>query len=107
MRPGAALGAATIMTLPLGSIYAFSVLIPPLEQLFRASRSDLASVFSISAVFITVGTNVSPWLFGRVRAGLLVALTGALSALGVALAAVAGSFSVTGCCSPPAAEWPT
>lgn len=89
MRPGAALGAATIMTLPLGSIYAFSVLIPPLEQLFQASRSDLASVFSISAVFITVGTNVSPWLFGRVRAGLLVALTGALSALGVALAAVA------------------
>jgi OFA family oxalate/formate antiporter-like MFS transporter len=89
MRPGAALGAATIMTLPLGSIYAFSVLIPPLEQLFKASRSDLASVFSISAVFITVGTNVCPWLFGRVRAGLLVALTGILSALGVVMAAVA------------------
>lgn len=89
MRPRAALGAATIMTLPLGSIYAFSVLIPPLEQLFQASRSDLASVFSISAVFITVGTNVSPRLFGRVSAGLLVALTGTLSALGVVLAALA------------------
>ena len=91
-RPGSVLAAATIVSLPLGSIYAFSVLLAPLEQLFQASRSDLAGVFSISAVFMTVGTNVGPWLFGRVRASLLVALTGALSALGVILAAVAPTF---------------
>ena len=92
-RPGAALTAATIMCLPLGSIYAFSVLLAPLEQLLQSNRSELASVFGISAVFFTVGSNLAPRLFGRVRAPLLVALTGALSAAGVALAAAAPSLA--------------
>jgi MFS transporter, OFA family, oxalate/formate antiporter len=92
VRFGAALAAATIMSLPLGSIYAFSVFLAPLEQLLRASRSDLASVFGISAVFFTIGANLAPRLFGWVRAPILVALTGALSAAGVALAAVAPSL---------------
>ena len=92
MRPGGALAAATIMTLPIGSIYAFSVLLVPLEQLFQASRSELASVFGISAVFFTIGANLAPRLFGWIRAPLLVALTGALSCAGVALAAVAPSL---------------
>ena len=92
MRPGGALAAATIMTLPIGSIYAFSVLLVPLEQLFQASRSELASVFGISAVFFTIGANIAPRLFGWIRAPLLVALTGALSCAGVALAAVAPSL---------------
>ena len=91
--PGAALGAATIMSLPLGSIYAFSVLVAPLEQLLHANRSELASVFGISAVFFTIGANLAPRLFGWIRAPLLVALTGALSSAGVALAALAPSLS--------------
>jgi OFA family oxalate/formate antiporter-like MFS transporter len=91
-RPGAALAAATIVSLPLGSIYAFSVLVAPLEQVHQASRSELASVFGISAVFFTIGTNLGPWLFGRVRASLLVIVTGALAAAGVILAAVAPSL---------------
>jgi MFS transporter, OFA family, oxalate/formate antiporter len=90
--PGAALAAATILSLPLGSIYAFSVLLAPLEQLLHASRADLASVFGVSAVFFTIGANLGPLLFGRLPAPLLVALTGALSALGVTLAAVAPSL---------------
>lgn len=92
-RPGAAIAAATIIGLPLGSIYAFSVLLIPLEQLLQASRSELASVFGISTVFFTVGANLAPRLFGWIRAPLLVALTGALSSFGVALAAVAPSLS--------------
>jgi MFS transporter, OFA family, oxalate/formate antiporter len=91
-RPGAALAAATILSLPLGSIYAFSVLLAPLEQLLHARRADLASVFGISAVFFTIGANLGPLLFGRLPAPLLVALTGALSAVGVTLAAVAPSL---------------
>jgi MFS transporter, OFA family, oxalate/formate antiporter len=81
------------MSLPLGSVYAFSVLLAPLEQVLHARRSELASVFGISAVFFTVGANLAPPLFGRVRAPLLVALTAALSAIGVTLAAVAPSLS--------------
>ena len=92
-HPTAALAAATIMSLPLGSIYAFSVLLAPLEQLLQARRSELASVFGISAVFFTIGANLAPRLFGWIRAPLLVALTGALSSAGVALAAIAPSLS--------------
>jgi OFA family oxalate/formate antiporter-like MFS transporter len=92
-RPGATIAAATIMSLPLGSIYAFSVLLAPLEQLLRASRSELAAVFGISAVFFTIGANLAPQLFGYARAPLLVLLTGALSAAGVVLAAAAPALS--------------
>ena len=81
------------MSLPLGSLYAFSVLLAPLEQILQASRSELAGVFGISAVFFTIGANLAPRLFGRIPAPLLVALTGALSSFGVALAAVAPSLS--------------
>ena len=92
-RPVSALAAATVMSLPLGSVYAFSVLLAPLEHVLHASRSELASVFGISAVCFTVGANLAPPLFGRVRAPLLVALTAALSGAGVILAAVAPSLN--------------
>ena len=92
-RPVSALAAATVMSLPLGSVYAFSVLLAPLEHVLHASRSELASVFGISAVFFAVGANLAPPLFGRVRAPLLVALTAALSGAGVILAAVAPSLN--------------
>ena len=90
---GAVLAAATILGLPLGSLYAFSVLLAPLEQLLEASRSELASVFGISAVFFTIAANLAPRLFGRIGAPHLVALSGALAAGGVALAAVAASLA--------------
>ncbi len=88
-----AVAAATILGLPLGSLYAFSVLVAPLEQVLQASRSELASVFGISAVFFTIGANVAPRLFGRAPASLLLALTGAVSAAGITVAAVAASLS--------------
>jgi hypothetical protein len=50
-------------------------------------------VFGISAVFFTIGANLAPRQFGWIRASLLVALTGALSSAGVALAAVAPSLT--------------
>jgi MFS transporter, OFA family, oxalate/formate antiporter len=92
-RPGVALAAATIVSLPLGSIYAFSVLLAPLEQLLAANRSALASVFSISTVFFTLGANLAPRLFGLIGAPLLVVLTGALSCAGVVMAAAATSLA--------------
>ncbi len=91
-RPGVALAAATIVSLPLGSVYAFSVLVGPLEQLLQASRSELASVFGISTVFFTVGANLGPRFFGQISAPRLVVLTGALAAAGVVLAAAAPSL---------------
>lgn len=92
MRPGTALSAATILSLPLGSIYAFSVLIGPLERLLNASRSDLASVFGISVIFFTIGSNVAPRLFGRIAGPLIIALCTLVSAVGVGVAAMAPNY---------------
>ena len=92
--PGATLAAATILSLPLGSIYAFSVLLAPLEQLLHASRADLVSVFGVSAVFFTIGANLGPLLFGRHPARL-------------SRPRLVGSSSATGCCSRLAAAWLT
>ena len=91
-RPGVALAAATVLSLPLGSIYAFSVFLVPLEGLLRASRSDLASVFGISVIFFTIGLNLAPRLFGRIPVTAIFALAGTVASVGVAIAAWAPSF---------------
>jgi OFA family oxalate/formate antiporter-like MFS transporter len=91
-RTGIMLAAATVLSLPLGAIYAFSVFIAPLEAVLNASRTDLASVFGISVIAFTVGLNLAPRLFGLVPVAVIVALSMALSAVGVAIAAVAPGF---------------
>lgn len=92
-RPGMALAGATILGLPLGSIYAFSVFLAPLEQLLSASRSELASVFGISVIFFTIGCNLAPQLFGLLPVTAIVALSAALATAGVAIAAFAQGFT--------------
>jgi OFA family oxalate/formate antiporter-like MFS transporter len=92
LRPGAALAAATVLSLPLGSIYAFSVFLEPLEHLLSASRSELASVFGISVIFFTIGLNLAPWLFGVIPVPAIVALSAIMAAGGVAVAAGADGF---------------
>ncbi len=91
-RPGAALAGATVLALPLGSIYAFSVFLAPLEQLLGATRSDLASVFGVSVIFFTIGMNVVPRLFGRLSASQIVGISAALGAGGVGLASLARTW---------------
>ena len=45
----AALLAATLMNLPLGSVYAFSVLLRPIEQELAIPRSALSLVFALAS----------------------------------------------------------
>ncbi len=52
----AALLAATLMNLPLGSVYAFSVLLRPIEQELAIPRSALSLVFGLATVGFTVGS---------------------------------------------------
>jgi OFA family oxalate/formate antiporter-like MFS transporter len=91
-RPWAAIAATTILILPLGSIYAFSVFLKPLEGLLGASRSELATVFGIAAIFYTVGMNVGPKLFGGLGIASFLALCALTGAGGIALSAGARSF---------------
>ena len=47
-RLWAALLAATLMNLPLGSVYSFSVLLRPIEQELAIPRSALSLVFGLA-----------------------------------------------------------
>ena len=81
--------AATVFNLPIGSLYAFSVLLRPLEALLGVGRADLALVFALAAVGFGVGTNLAPAASRLAPAPVLVLGSAMVSTLGMALAATA------------------
>ncbi len=91
--PWRAVAAATALNAPLGSLYAFSVFLEPLEALLGLSRGDLAFVFALASAGFGVGMNLAPYLFGSAPAALLVLACAAASALGIAVAATAGGLA--------------
>jgi OFA family oxalate/formate antiporter-like MFS transporter len=95
-RAWAAIVAATLINLPFGSLYAFSVFLKPLEQSMNATRSQLSLVFGIATVIFTLAMVLAPRLFGLFRAPVLVALCAVTGACGIALAAIADSLWVLG-----------
>ena len=55
--PWRAVAAATVLNAPLGSLYAFSVFLTPLETLLGLSRAELALVFGpVSYTHLTLPT---------------------------------------------------
>lgn len=93
-RPWAAIAAATALNLPLGSIYAFSVFLEPIENALGLHRSDMSLVFAVASVGFTVGMVLVPLAFGRMSAAALVGISGAAGVLGVALAAAAQGLAL-------------
>lgn len=91
--PWRAVAAATALNAPLGSLYAFSVFLAPLEALLGLSRADLALVFALASAGFGVGMNLAPHLFGLGSASLLVLACAAASALGIVVAATAGGLA--------------
>jgi OFA family oxalate/formate antiporter-like MFS transporter len=85
--------AATVLNLPIGSLYAFSVFLKPLETLLSLSRADLALVFALAAAGFGLGMNVVPSVYRLTSPAVLVLACTAASALGVALAATAGGLA--------------
>lgn len=88
-RIWAAIAAGTVLNLPLGSLYAFSVFLRPMEQALQVSRSELSFVFALATISFTAGMNAAPRLFGVASAPLLVVVCALGSAGGIALAAFA------------------
>ena len=93
-RPSAwrAVAAATALNAPLGSLYAFSVFLKPLEALLGVSRADLALVFGLASAGFGIGMMLAPALFGLGSPALLVLGCAAVSALGIGIAATAGGL---------------
>lgn len=84
-----ALVAVVVMTLPLGTVYAFSVFLRPLEAELAVSRAELSFVFGLALVGFTLGMNLAPTLYRLAPAWILVAGCAAVSSAGIALAAAA------------------
>src|SRR5262245_2269462 len=91
--PWRAVAAATAFNAPIGSLYAFSVFLHPLEALLGLSRADLALVFALAAAGFGAGMNLAPLVYRVAPAPVLVLACGAASTLGAALAATAGGLA--------------
>ena len=83
------MAAATVLNLPLGTLYAFSVFLAPLEALLGLSRADLALVFGLATAGFGIGMNLAPVVYGLASTPLLVLACAAASGAGIALAASA------------------
>ena len=56
------MAAATVVNLPFGTVYAFSVFLKPMEALLGIGRAEMAIVFSIASIFLTIGMLIGPAL---------------------------------------------
>ena len=90
---GHAVAAATALNVPLGSLYAFSVFLEPLETLLGLSRADLALVFALASTGFGAGMNLVPHVYGFASPPILMLACAASSSVGIALAATAGGLT--------------
>jgi MFS transporter, OFA family, oxalate/formate antiporter len=91
-RGAAALLAATVVNLPFGTLYAFSVFLRPMEALLGATRAEMSFVFGLATVTLTIGMNFAPQLYRRLSPVVLALACGLSSGAGLWLAASASSF---------------
>ena len=92
-RLWAALLAATLMNLPLGSVYSFSVLLRPIEQELGIPRSALSLVFGLATAGFTVGSVGAAFLYRVAPAPILVFASALVAAGGIAIAATANGLA--------------
>jgi OFA family oxalate/formate antiporter-like MFS transporter len=90
-RSAAALLAATVVNLPFGTLYAFSVFLKPMEAMLGATRAEMSFVFGLATVSLTIGMNFAPQLYRRFSPASLALACGLLSGAGLWLAASATS----------------
>jgi OFA family oxalate/formate antiporter-like MFS transporter len=93
VSPWRAVAAATVLNAPLGSLYAFSVFLKPLESLLGLARADLALVFAVASVGFGAGMNLAPSVYGLASTPMLMLGCALLSGLGIVLAATAGGLA--------------
>jgi len=94
-RRGLGATAGTILVMfSLGTLYAWSVFVRPLEEEFGASRSAVSLVFSLGTVAFTIGMLFGPRCLRRLSAGQAAGVALALAGAGLALSASLWSLGV-------------
>jgi len=84
--------AATLLNLPLGSVYSFSVLLRPIETELAIPRSALSFVFGLATIGFTVGSVLAPFVYRAAPVPLLVLAAAVVAGGGIALTAAATSL---------------
>ncbi len=92
-RTAAAIAAAVALNLPFGTLYAFSVVLKPLEALLGIGRTEASSVFALAVVTLTAGMNLAPRLYRAFAPAPLALACGACSGFGLFLAASADGLA--------------
>lgn len=92
-RTAAAIAAATALNLPFGTLYAFSVVLKPLEAMLGIGRAEASAVFALAVVVLTAGMNLAPRLYRAFAPAPLALACGACSAGGLFLAATADGLT--------------
>jgi MFS transporter, OFA family, oxalate/formate antiporter len=92
VRASAALAAATALNLPFGTLYAFSVLLKPMEALLAIGRTQMSVVFALATVTLTAGMVLAPSIYKRVSPWNIAFACGAFSAAGLFISATATTF---------------
>ena len=88
-RVSAAIASATVLNLPFGTVYAYSVFLKPVEAMLAIGRTQMSLVFSLAAIFLTLGMLIAPFLYRHVAAVPLLLAAGATGVLGLVLTATA------------------
>jgi MFS transporter, OFA family, oxalate/formate antiporter len=83
--------AASLANLPFGTIYAFSVLLKPMESALSLQRADMTLVFGLASIVLTAGMNIAPSLYRHLSIPRLITAASLVAATGLALTAVAES----------------
>jgi len=91
-QAAAALAAASVLNLPFGTLYAFSVFLKPLEALLGAGRAEMSFVFALATITLTAGMVVAPTIYRKAPPWAIALACGACSAGGLFLSASATSF---------------
>jgi len=89
-----ALFAASMVSMVLGSIHAFSVFLEPLEALFDTTRATVSLTYSFSLVFLTIAVLFGPAVYGRLRPATIYVCVAILGASGAGIAGGAGSIEI-------------
>ena len=91
-RAAVALVVASLLNIPFGTIYAFSVFLRPMEQEIGVTRAEMSVVFAGATVALAVGMNLLAPLARRFHGATLITVAGLVGALGVLLVTRADGF---------------
>lgn len=84
--------AASMVSMVLGSVHAFSVFLEPLESLFGKSRATVSLIYSFSLIFLTIAVLFGPAIYSRLRPATIYLWVAILGVAGAGIAGFGGSF---------------